>query len=265
MRARLLETYAFIFARPRFYRFNRFVFESSLRGLGLLNYRSTIASGELWFLERHLKGKKGIIVFDVGANVGEYARQVLKFADDAQVHCFEPHPVTFSHLVANVGGKVIASQVAVGRDAGNVVLYDYADQDGSQHASILKGVFESLHRSQSVCHEVEAITLASYCEKHSIPGIDLLKIDTEGSELSALRGLGGYLRPDFVKRIHFEFNEMNVLGRVFFKDFWDTLSRNYRIYRLLRGGVVEIKNYSALHCELFAYQNIAAVAKELDG
>ena len=42
---------------------------------------------------------KNPIVFDVGANEGNYARLVRAYSKDAVIYCFEPHPATFKKLV----------------------------------------------------------------------------------------------------------------------------------------------------------------------
>ena len=88
----------------------------------------------------------------------------------------------------------------------------------------------------------------------------LLKIDTEGHELEVLKGFEPYIRQNKVDLIHFEFNEMNVASRVFFKDFWEFLP-NYDFYRMLQDGLIPIKNYNPVYCEIFAYQNIVAKLK----
>jgi len=54
---------------------------------------------------------------------------------------------------------------------------------------------------------------------------------------------------------------MNVSSRAFFRDFWRLLE-NYQFYRLLPNHMLEIKNYSPLSCEIFAYQNIVAILKD---
>ena len=92
--------------------------------------------------------------------------------------------------------------------------------------------------------------------------IDLLKIDTEGNEFNVLLGCKEFLKNRQVKAIHFEFNEMNIVSKVSFKDFWDLLS-DYNFYRILPGGgLLPIKNYSPIMCEIYAFQNIVAILKE---
>jgi FkbM family methyltransferase len=264
MRDRLLRLYAFLFARRPFRKWNQFLFDLSVRGLGVLNHETPAATGESWFLAHQLARRPRPVVFDVGSNAGQYAAEVLKVAPDAELHCFEPHPVSCAALTSRFGARATVNRVALGRAPGTATLYDYAAQEGSQHASVHKGVLESIHHADGVtAHQVPVETLAGYCAAKGIRRIDLLKIDTEGHELAVLEGLGDLLRPEVVRALHVEFNEMNVVSRVFFKDFWDRLSPSYKLFRLVRGGVVPIRRYSPLACELFAFQNVVAVTEGL--
>jgi hypothetical protein len=87
-----------------------------------------------------------------------------------------------------------------------------------------------------------------------------MKIDTEGSEYEILKGARTMLSKNSIKIIQFEFNEMNVYSRVFFKDFVDLL-KNYKLYRLMSHGLFPIKSYSPKLHEIFAFQNIVAINK----
>jgi len=62
--------------------------------------------------------------------------------------------------------------------------------------------------------------------------------------------------------IHFEFNEMNVYSRVFFRDFHELLV-NYNFYRMLPDGLVFLGDYNPIYQEIFAYQNIVVIRKDL--
>jgi hypothetical protein len=63
--------------------------------------------------------------------------------------------------------------------------------------------------------------------------------------------------------IQFEFNEMNVISRTFFKDFFDFLPE-YDFFRLTHQGALFIRRYTPCFCEIFAYQNIVCVRKGLN-
>ena len=55
-------------------------------------------NGEVRFLNQFLSKRSKSIVFDVGANRGQWCRKVLSFDPSAQVHCFEPSRSTFQKL-----------------------------------------------------------------------------------------------------------------------------------------------------------------------
>ncbi|GAB3323552.1 FkbM family methyltransferase [Haliea atlantica] len=202
-------------------------------------------------------------MIDVGANKGCYSKEALEFNPELSIYAIEPHPATFELLSAAFGGvKIVTINKGLSGEAGVLKLYDYADKDGSSHASLFEDVITELHGAgMAVAHEVEVTTLDEIVAKNGIGEISLLKIDTEGNELEVLRGGAKSLSERKIKAIHFEFNEMNVSSKVFFRDFWRMLA-GYKLYRLLPNEMLEIKNYSPLGCEIFAYQNIVAILDE---
>lgn len=253
--------YQMFFAKKIFYSCNKLIYNLSLKGLGVLNFESDKVSGEENFMKSHIsKIEKGVI-FDVGANVGNYSKALRKSNQNAEIYSFEPHPVTFQKLLENTKSLGIKTfNLGAGSTKGILNLYDYADKDGSSHASLYKDVIEQIHNAQAIAHEVTVISLDAFASEHKIDRVGLLKIDTEGHELEVLKGFQQFIRNNKVDLIHFEFNEMNIASRVFFKDFWDFLP-NYDFYRMLPDGLVPIKNYSPVFCEIFAYQNIVAKLK----
>jgi len=71
-----------------------------------------------------------------------------------------------------------------------------------------------------------------------------------------------YLSEKKIKAIHFEFNEMNIISKISFKNFWDLLI-GFEFYRMLPGGnLIRLKKYSPLSCEIYAFQNIVAILKK---
>lgn len=257
----IFKLYRFLFARKCFFRLNRLIYRCSLSGMGVLNYESSKVSGEELFLKSYLKGRSDAVVFDVGANAGEYSRLVRQSCASATVYAFEPHPKTFRILTESISDEAIYPvNAAVGRSAGVVSLYDYAGNDGSHHASLYRDVIENIHRSPAVEHQVSVISLDEFAKNKAISHVDLLKIDTEGNEFLVLQGFATYIKSGRVHAIHFEFNEMNVSSRTYFRDFWEFMG-SYEFYRLLPQGMLKIDKYVPLFCEIFAYQNIVAILK----
>ena len=261
----LLRLYAFVFARRWFRKWNVLLFDLGLRGLGILNHHDRNVSGELPFLHQCLRGKDSPVVFDVGANVGGYSSDVLAVNPTATVFAFEPHPLTFERLVSNINAQrnVHAFNCAVGDRPGRQILYDRCSEGGTMHASILRGVIEDIHKVQSSETEVTILTLDEFIEEKGLTRVDLLKIDTEGYELNVLKGGIKAIRSGIFKVIQFEFNEMNVFSRVFFKDFIEMLPQ-YQFHRMLPGSLQRIEGYIPVRCEVFAFQNIVAILREDD-
>jgi len=237
---------------------NRLLYRLGLSGMGVLNFWSQSAGGESHFLSETLRSKRQPIVLDIGANAGDYTRAVLAINPNALVHAFEPSSVACKQLKSlEREDNVTIVNSAVGSEQGQLTLYDYEGASGSLHASAHREVIEELHGGQAHGEKVLVQRLDKYLEENSIERVDLLKIDTEGWEYDVLVGLGRYLEDGAVEVIQFEFNEMNVMSRRFFKDFWDLL-KDYEIYRLLPKGQIRIDAYSPLYCEIFAYQNLVA-------
>lgn len=94
--------------------------------------------------------------------------------------------------------------------------------------------------------------------------IDILKVDVEGFEYDVLLGSERLLSQNKINLIIFEFNQMNLLQKVTFLDFWKLLSPQYNIYRLLTHGLIKVAEYNSIESEIFAFQNIVAVNKKSD-
>lgn len=259
----LIELYVFLFARTRFERLNKFLYRLSLGGMGILNYETSKISGEKSFLENYFANQSGVLL-DVGANKGGYSLEALRANSELKIYAFEPHPITYSSLAQIVSkhSNVLSINKGLSSASGTLRLYDHSNEDGSQHATLFKDVITEIHKSSSVVeHEVEVMTLDDFLKIEKISEVALLKIDTEGNELEVLRGGAKAIAERRIKAIHFEFNEMNVVSRVFLRDFFEILE-GYRFYRLLPNEMLEIRSYNPLSCEIFAYQNIVAIMKD---
>lgn len=260
-------TYRRLFVGVRWYRVNRFLHEMSLHGLGVLNYESDRVSGEHQTLVRALKETPDAhpVVLDIGANVGNYARSVMRLCPAAQVFAFEPHPATFARTAeAARESGFTAINAACGADVGHMTLFDYeGHESGSEHASLYVDVIEGIHGGRPAGREVAVTTIDAFVAERGIDHIRLLKIDTEGHEAAVLRGARETLVAGKVDLVQFEFNEMHVASRTFFRDFLELLP-GFRLHRVLPDGWVPLP-YAPVTCEIFAFQNILAVREGLPG
>jgi FkbM family methyltransferase len=147
--------------------------------------------GETRFIKRQLK--PGMIFYDVGANVGYYSLIASRLVGaNGKVHAFEPVARQFNSLCANIKRNsltnIVANKLIVSDSVGQMTI-NLGPSDNSGKASVVKQV------GLSPIHEtVEATTLDDYRRGQSSPNIDVIKIDTEGHELSVLQGAVQTLR-----------------------------------------------------------------------
>jgi FkbM family methyltransferase len=257
------DTYALVFARKELFYLNRLLFYLSLHGLGILNEK---LSGEQTFLRRLAKRLDKPLILDVGANVGSYSNRAKLIWPNATIYAFEPHPKTFVRLEAEASKRgYVALNLGCGDKEERLQLYDYKGYaEGSMHASLYGEAIEEIHGAESQSYAVNVTTIDNFVAKNEIQRIHLLKIDAEGNEIRVIWGAKKCIANGLVDIIQFEFNEMNVISRSFFRDFRDAL-HGYKFYRLLPNGLLPLEPYKPLMCELFAYQNIVAVRTELTG
>lgn len=256
--------YAKIFSRTKYMRWNYFLLNLGLRGLGILNHQSFKLSGEKYFIN-FIKSNYHInTVFDVGANIGEYTSH---FLDVEKIYSFEPHPESFKVMKEKYmdNTSVQAFQIGFSDSEGTAKIYDYVNNEGSDHASIFKKVITNIHQADFSSTKIKLTTIDKFVKEKRINQVSLLKIDTEGNELAILHGAMKTLKMNIINIIEIEFNAMNLISRVFMRDFIELLPQ-YNFYRLLPDGFLPIDYYGKgpLIYEIFAYQNIVAFRKDID-
>jgi len=252
-------------ARQSFRKINYLLLDCALHGLGVHNFKDEHTSGEKNFLEKLLPryiDDRHVNMIDVGANVGDYSSELKRLYPQASIWAFEPNPKTYASLQQTLGGTdVTIENKGLGREASELSFYDRADLDGtSGHGSLYRGVIENIHKQESVELTVQIESLDRYSEANGIERIKLLKIDTEGHELEVIKGARSLIKDNCIDLIQIEFNEMNIVSRVFFRDFVNELT-DYIPYRLLPNGVIQLKKSSPRRTELFTFQNIIFVHK----
>ncbi|MFH0959999.1 MAG: FkbM family methyltransferase [Pseudomonadota bacterium] len=205
---------------------------------------------------------KPVIVFDVGANVGDYAEEVNKrLGNGTQIYCFEPGQQAFSSLSERFGGKNNVHVYNIGLGDKEETLTLFSEKDGvSLRASFYDLRLDHLGLEMSHLEKVKVSTIDLFCESHGINEIDFLKLDVEGHELKVLRGAQRMLKSKQIQAIQFEFGPCNIDSRVFFRDFFYMLNSGYRIYRVLGNGLSPIESYKETY-EVFITTNYLAISK----
>jgi len=252
-------------ARSCFRKLNELMFDCSLHGLGILNFQSDELSGEKYFIEHVLPNyinSDNPVMIDVGANIGSYTKLLMSTIPNASIWAFEPNPQTYAALKSELDAPNLETvNQGLGSSESTLKFYDRQDRRGSsQHGSLYRDVIEEIHEAESIELEVSITTLDSFARSNGIDEIQLLKIDTEGHELEVLKGATQLLDAGKIDLLHLEFNEMNIISRVFFRDIAKALP-DYVPYRLLPSGALRLDD-SPLRTEIFAFQNIVFIHKK---
>jgi len=224
-------------------------------------------SGEAWVLSEVVKPAcdEVPVIFDVGANVGDYALLVRNLIPSARIYAFEPAASVYEQLSRRLsstgnGANCDAFNFGFSDEEKTVDLYSYTVE--GEAASVISSIdkrlpTQVLHVEVSDTERIAVRTLDSFCASQRIDHIDFLKLDVEGHEVAVLRGAKDMLERGAISMIQFEFGPANIYSRTYFYDFWSLLSDKYDLFRIIPGGLAPITYYGE-HLEIFLTTNYFA-------
>lgn len=204
-----------------------------------LGYAGNSTNKEAKILKKILKPSKHPLIWDIGANHGQYASSLIQYFPNARIFIFEPAKTCFEILNTKFAGKSDISifQIAVGDS--NQERQLYYDEMGSVLASLIdrKSTCTLFTKSEIV----KSMTIDSFLSLNpTIP--DFIKLDIEGFEYKALTHAKSIL--SLGVPIQFEFGSASIEAKVLFKDLWDLFGNyNYSMYRITPLGLRKVYIY----------------------
>jgi FkbM family methyltransferase len=196
------------------------------------------------------------VVFDVGANEGQTYRWVKHHQPAAKLYCFEPVRSTYDKLIGRFGNDAgaVFEQMALGETKGEQRIKLFSDY------SVLNSLRNDLmNQDKNAKAEVIRVdTLDAYCLSNNIKRIDLLKIDTEGYELSVLKGAERMLDERKISFVYCEVGFMKSNNRnTYFAELTEYLAaKNYFFYSLYQLDAHDWHNGNHLGNALFINRDI---------
>lgn len=211
--------------------------------------------GEEWILNR-LQGKLNMI-YDVGANIGEWSRMARRFNPNAHIHMFEIVPQTYRQLLSNIpiDEKMYPNGFGLSNEYGKVLM-KYCPHYPAISSSIM-----DLRLDNSFLQYGLTMIGDDYAESRMLDCIDYLKIDVEGAEEKVIKGFQKCLEQRRIKVIQFEYGLMAILTKWLLKDAYQYLTPyGFRLGRLTDGRV-DFHEYTLLY-ETFNGPDYVAVHED---
>jgi FkbM family methyltransferase len=185
------------------------------------------------------------LVFDVGANIGQYAKLLRELGYSGRIVSFEPLSSAYSRLKA-VSEKdplwEIAPQAAIGNQEGEIIINIAGNSQSSSALPMLDAHLESAPESAYSGSETVKLsrldTIAKDYIKSETKSI-FLKIDVQGLEKQVLEGATAIL--PLVKGIKLELSLVPLYeGQVLFKEMIDIVEKlGYELYGIEPGFTAE--------------------------
>lgn len=212
-----------------------------------------------WKERMHLAKKLGfspLVVFDGGAFRGLWAKDIAGMFPDVQIVLFEPNPFVQSAIrsnISNIQPSPMLLAVALGESKGIASFNIRRKEASDTGASLLDHVSGQARK----VIQVEVDTLDNISERLALSP-NLIKLDLQGGELSALRGGTRVLRDAELVIIEFGCLEAyidratprDILDIMYDNDYclYDIVDCHYRPYdgAMTGGDFFFVKNSSVL-------------------
>lgn len=205
-------------------------------------YGSGTVRHEVALIATLLKAAPSLAV-DIGGHSGSYTRELKARFPDLEIHIFEPSATNIARLRERYGNDraVTINPSAVSDRAGEAVLF--SDKPGSGLASLHCRKLDHYGMAFDVEEKVPTVRFGDYwngpLERRNI---DILKMDIEGHELTALGAFDDALAATRI--VQFEFGGTNIDSRTYFQDFYYLFANaGFDLHRITPLGLERIRHY----------------------
>ncbi len=175
--------------------------------------------------------KPGWTIYDIGANIGTYSVWFSRLVGArGHVYCFEPNPVCVYFLMVNFQdcpfpNYDIFPVALLESEADTSFVVNYANS--ALGITDLSSVY---HKKIGQELKIRSDGLDHFADQHHLARPDLIKIDIEGAEASAIAGMKGVLsrfKPVVMLEVH---------GRAAAEPSFSILSQHGYVYREVNSG-----------------------------
>jgi len=165
--------------------------------------------GDPFSVTRSLIREPAPIILDVGAHVGESALRYRSLFPTALIHCFEPYPASFERLSAACRNdpRIVPHCVAVA--AGNATAQLHVNRESQTNSLLASDQRGNVYWGPGLLDtqrdiNVDTVSLDAFCDQNGVRRVDVLKVDTQGSEYAVLEGARSLLERKAIDLIYIE-------------------------------------------------------------
>lgn len=154
-------------------------------------------------------------VVDIGGNIGAFSRHIQVLLPHAKIIFCEPEQDLMDYAKLNTENKLIYVQAAVvGDPTVDQVQFNICKWQGNHHVdgTFNWDAYAPVGSEKLSTITVLATTLLKIVDENKFPRIDLLKVDTEGSEPAILEGIKPWLKN--IRHIVGEWHSQSDLARI---------------------------------------------------
>ena len=193
--------------------------------------------------------KKVDYFFDIGANIGYYSLLASKANPSIKIYAFEPASGPKYYLNENVfingmEQNIVTVENALSKDSNFIDFYEVKSTKYNYLDKNLSGEHNAGTKTKTrnfVKTTVQGISLSKFIEDKNIKSIDLIKIDTEGTEVEILESGKEYIqkfKPIIICETLFNTTE-NLLN-----DFFNKM--DYDFYNHSKRGLIKVNTLSRI-------------------
>lgn len=206
--------------------------------------------------QQKLTTDKDVIIFDVGACTGETALQYKGLFRKSTIYCFEPFAPSYEMLKKRISdsANIKCYNVALSDRAGQVDFHvnQYFPTNSmlATHVDSAKNWNDRVYVTKDVI-KIDSLRLDDFVAQNQIDKIDILKMDTQGTEYQIIEGAAKCLEQDKISLIYLEIMTMPAYqGQKNFDEILLLLRRNgfalYNLYNLSYTNAGELRQLDAI-------------------
>ena len=206
--------------------------------------------------------EEGMTFVDVGAHVGLFTLPAAKWVGKSgRVIAFEPHPDNFAMLTKNIGANTLGEHV----DAIQSAVSDCTTPVSLHISGFNTGDHQLFHAGGRNAIEVQCTTLDTYFSTGE--KVDVIKMDVQGAEAAAFRGMKRVLQDNYAIRIIWELSPAQLVdagsSAEVLLNWLEALAFTFTIVDDATGEVVGATAQEVLYaCPVDSYVNILCVRND---